>query len=373
MNNKNRCIKCIIPKSIQGITFDKDGVCEICNNNIGEISNLEQNQNLEKYIQEIKEIGKNRSYDCLIGLSGGRDSSYLLNLLVNKHKLRCVAAYYKTPFTPSIVDENVKMLVKKLNVPLIEMDISRKKHKNLAQRMMLLWIKKPNNVIANLACASCKQVNNEIYKIAEKENIGYIIYGGNKLETFQFGVAQSKNSKIKELKEVSSIERIKQSFRVAGHGFLTLIKEPKLILDFPTLFKSSILYLNPHTPYLRMRYSHIKIMEYYYIAGYNEKAVIKFLSDIGWKIPENCNSTWRADCSFNEIKNYIFKREKGVTYTDAYLSNMIRVGKLTRDKALKRAKVEGAISFDRIKEVCNILEIPTNKFFKNNNQIKQEI
>jgi hypothetical protein len=367
MNDIERCSKCILPRLSNGITFDEDDCCEICNNDsLGGISNLNKNENLEKHINKIREIGKNRDYDCLVGLSGGRDSSYLLNLLVNKHHLRCIAAYYKTPFTPAIVDKNVKMLTKKLNVPLIEMDISREKHKKLAQRMMLLWIKKPNNVIANLACASCKQVNREIYKIAQRENIGYIVYGGNKLETFQFGVAQSKSSKIGELAEVSSLDRIKQTFRVAKHGIITLLKEPKLFLDFPTLFNASILYLNPHTPYLRMRYSHIKMMEYYYIAGYDEKAVIKFLSDVGWEMPENCNSTWRADCSFNEIKNYIFKQEKGVTYTDAYLSNMIRVGVLTREEALKRVEVEGQISPDRLKEVCDILNIPVNKFSLDN-------
>lgn len=101
----------------------------------------------------------------------------------------------------------------------------------------------------------------------------------------------------------------------------------------------------------------------YYIADYDEKAVIKFLSEIGWKIPDNCNSTWRADCSFNEIKNYIFKKTTGMTLTDSFLSNSIRAGLLTREEALKRAKVEGKISQDRINEVCNILEI-SNKAFQ---------
>ena len=161
---------------------------------------------------------------------------------------------------------------------------------------------------------------------------------------------------------MSSIERIKQTIKVAGYGVSILFQRPKLFLDFPALFKASILYLHPKTPYLRMRYSNIKMIDYYYIAGYNEKDVIKFLSDVDWKIPDNCNSTWRSDCSFNEIKNYMFKKGAGLTYTDAYLSNMIRVGALTREEALKRAKVEGRISPDRIKEVCDILEIPVDSF-----------
>lgn len=362
MNNEEKCLNCVIPRSAHSIEFDEKGCCEICNNDLGKSSNANSEEYLKKQIDKIKQIGKGRSYDCLVGLSGGRDSAYLLYLLVKKHNLRCMAAYYKTPFTPEVVDDNVKMLTKKLNVPLVEMDISRENHKNLAQKMMLLWIKKPNSTIANLACAACKQVNREIYKIAKKNDIGYIVFGGNKLETFQAGVAQSKKAKINELKEESSIEHMKQTIRVARHGVSILFQQPKLFLDFPALFKASILYLNPHTPYLRMRYSNIKMMEYYYIAGYDEKDVIKFLTDVGWKIPDNCNSTWRADCSFNELKNYMFKKTAGLTYIDAYLSNMIRTGALTREEALKRTKTEGKISQDRIKEVCDILEIPVDSF-----------
>ncbi len=362
MCTKERCSKCVIPRSANSIEFDDKGSCEICNNDLGVTVDTNFEENIKNHIDEIKRRGEGRSYDCLVGLSGGRDSAYLLYTLVKKHNLRCIAAYYKTPFTPEVVDENVNMLTKKLNVPLIEMNISKENHKKVTKKMMLLWIKKPNNIIANLACAACKQVNREIYKIAKKNNIAYIVYGGNKLETFQIGVAQSKKSKINELKEVSSIERIKQTLRVAQHGASILFKEPKLLLDFPVLFKASILYLNPHTPYLRIRYSNIKMMEYYYIAGYNENDVIKFLSDVGWKIPKNCNSTWRADCSFNELKNYMFKKEAGLTYIDAYLSNMIRIGVLTKEEALKRIKVEGKISQDRIKEVCSILEIPVESF-----------
>ena len=149
-------------------------------------------------------------YNCLVGLSGGRDSSYLLYLLVKKHNLRCMAAYHRTPFTPDIINANVRKLTKKLNVPLIEMDISKEKHKAFAKKMMLYWIKEPDNIIANLACAPCKQHNYEVYKIAKKNNIKYIIFGGNKLENFQLGAAQTKDNKAQEIKEVNNWQKLKQ-------------------------------------------------------------------------------------------------------------------------------------------------------------------
>ena len=275
-----------------------------------------------------------------------------------------MAAYHRTPFTPDIIDNNVRMLTNKLNVPLIEMDISIERHKAFTKKMITRWIEKGDKIFANIACAPCKEHNHEIYKIAKKNSIPTIVFGGNKLENVQFSAGQSKKIKVEKSKEYNSWQKFKIMTIVAMRGVSVLIRQPTLVLDLPILFKASILYLGNRTLYLRMRYSKIKMFDYYFLAEYNESAVIKFLSDIGWKIPANCNSTWRADCSFNEIKNYIFKKEMGATYTDAFLSNSIRAGLISREEAIKRAKTEGEISPNRIDEVCKLLGIPSKVFTK---------
>ena len=48
----------------------------------------------------------------------------------------------------------------------------------------------------------------------------------------------------------------------------------------------------------------------------------------------------------------------GMTYMDAYMSNMVRAGTLSREEALRRIKIEGTISAERLSEVCEILELP---------------
>ena len=196
MNNEERCIKCVIPRLAYSVEFDEKGCCEICNNNDASIaSNMESEENIKNYINEIKLRGKGHAYDCLIGVSGGRDSAYLLYILVKKHNLRCLAAYYKTPFTPNIIDNNIKMLTKKLNVPLVEMNISRINHKNIARKMLLSWIEKPNNIIANLACAACKQVNHEVYKIAQKMILAILFMGVISLKLFRLVLHSLKKKK----------------------------------------------------------------------------------------------------------------------------------------------------------------------------------
>lgn len=242
------CSKCIVPMSEQGIRFDKSGCCELCARSSITKSRSSDRATVRRYIGEIKEIGRGRPYDCLVGLSGGRDSSFLLYTLVKQHGLRCVAAYHRTPFTPDVIDGNVRNLVGMLGVPLIEMRISREKHTKFARKMVSHWIEKPDRVFANLARAPCKQHNHEVYKIAKKENIGAIVFGGNKYEEFQVGAGQSKSIAVKESKEIGFKQKVIQLSVVAKRGVALLFRRPCLAKDFGLLFKASVLHLNNRTP-----------------------------------------------------------------------------------------------------------------------------
>ena len=103
-------------------------------------------------------------------------------------------------------------------------------------------------------------------------------------------------------------------------------------------------------------------MNYFYEAEWNESQCNEVLNELGWELPPGCFTTWRADCAFAELKNYMLYKTIGITYTDAFLSNMVRAGVLDRDQALDRIKVEGKISPERFEDVCNILKLPNDLF-----------
>ena len=188
-----RCKSCIIPRLTKNVEFDDNNICEICNKkgkyNVAKKDLSIREKELHNYIRKIKELGKEQFYDCLVGVSGGRDSSYLLYLLVKKYNLRCLAAYYRTPFTPNEIESNVRKMVEKLDVPIEEIKISTEFHQKIAREMIILWKKQPHPLITNLICAPCKLVNREVFKIARKNNIHAIVFGGNPCEAFQFGSA----------------------------------------------------------------------------------------------------------------------------------------------------------------------------------------
>jgi hypothetical protein len=371
MGNKlERCNSCILPTSANHIDFDDNGTCSLCNS-AKQLSVIHQDMlgcedRLDSEIRKIRERGKGRPFDCVVGVSGGRDSTYLLYLLVHKHNLKCLAAYYRTPFTSDVIDANVKRFVSRLNVPLVKMDISNEFHRRIASELVFLWTKKPLSIIPNLACAPCKLLNREVFKTAVARDVKSIVYGGNIFESVQIAAWQPGNTILASgalaARELALRAQIRKTLSIIEAGIGVMKTSGKFWRYIPIGFQASVMYLNPHTPFLRLRYPHIHTMDYFYHAEYNESQRDDVLLELEWELPPGCNSSWKADCCYAELKNYMLHASMGITYMDAFLSNLVRAGVLSRDEALKRIEVEGKTSQERIAEVCRILELPSELF-----------
>ena len=121
LKNYKICNKCVFDTTIPGILFDINGICNFC-----EIHEQMERQyplgktgkeRLEVIIQKIKNKGENKEYDCIVGVSGGTDSSYLLYTAVNLG-LRPLAVHYDNGWNSSLAVTNIKILTEKLGVDL---------------------------------------------------------------------------------------------------------------------------------------------------------------------------------------------------------------------------------------------------------------
>lgn len=363
-SENNRCATCVIPRTARGIEFNDEGVCGFCVNAEKEDTSLGDPKQIEaelnRGIEDIRKRGEGRKYDCLVGVSGGRDSTFLLHRLVTKHNLRCIAAYYRTPFTPDETDDNVKRMTKNLGVPLVEMDISQEYHRKTARKIALIWKQRPDPVVANLTCAPCKMVNVEVFRVARKNDVRVIVFGVNKFEKFQLGAGQFKAKTPKGVDTLGSMAL--KGLILLRKGFSLVARNIKVWRYIPIGFKTSILYLHPHMPYFRLRFPEIHVFNYFSHTDWDEKECENALDAVGWKLPSGCKSTWKTDCVFAELKNYMFQKSAGLTYVDAMLSNMIRDGVLTREEALVRCQTEGQISEERFAEMERIMELPVGFF-----------
>lgn len=360
---KETCKKCVLPES-KIISLDSNGICNVCNSEAlnSFVGGKPDNAKLQSMIEKTKLRGKNSDYDCIVGWSGGRDSTCLLYELVKTHHLKCVAIFGKTPFTPIETVNNVHSIAEKLGVDLIEVD-TPDNHLEVAKYCLRTFAKTKSSILINLACASCKDINRLMFVHAKRLKVNTVIYGGNRFEYIPLSPAAID---IDSNDRFSFFTMLKDNILRVNRGFGIIASSPRLLKYFFTFFKASILYVNFYTIYLRLRYPRIERFDYYFCAEWNESRIFEVLEELEWKLPAGCNSTWRADCAFEAIKNKAMEQQLGFTYAHAMYSNLIRAQKISRDEVVNRLEKE-TVSEQRLSDVLRKCDLPQNFFSKLNN------
>lgn len=136
------CNCCVMDTTDEDITFDSDGVCMRC----GEFKERIEPQwnhgkghekELSDLIKDIKKSGEGKKYDCILGLSGGLDSSYMLHLAVTEWGLRPFVFHIDAGWNLPVAEENLKRLTEKLGLKLhVE-----KMDWNEMREMQIAWFK----------------------------------------------------------------------------------------------------------------------------------------------------------------------------------------------------------------------------------------
>jgi N-acetyl sugar amidotransferase len=110
------CTRCIMDTTAQGIRFDDKGVCNYCHlHDRMEESLRHKEGTIEQIAAKIRKAGKNRQYDCVVGVSGGTDSTYCL-YMVKKLGLRPLAVHFDNGWVSDVAVRNIKAMSELLKV-----------------------------------------------------------------------------------------------------------------------------------------------------------------------------------------------------------------------------------------------------------------
>jgi len=159
------------------IKFDEKGVCDHCNDFYAHVQpnwHIDQQgkKELEKLILQIKESGKNHDFDCLLGLSGGVDSSYMLHVVVKEYGLRPLLFHVDGGWNSELAVHNIQVLLEKLGLDLYTEVINWEEMRDF----QLACFK---SGIPHLDIPQDHAFVATLYKFAHKYNIKYILNGGN--------------------------------------------------------------------------------------------------------------------------------------------------------------------------------------------------
>ena len=138
------CSRCIYDSSIANISFDEHGVCNYCyqvENLIEEFgTGLPKGERLlEKIIDDIRRDGKNKKYDCVIGVSGGTDSSYLL-LKAKEWNLRPLAVHYDNTWNSAVATMNIGRVTSALGIDLFTHVVDNKEVDDIKKAFLLAGV-----------------------------------------------------------------------------------------------------------------------------------------------------------------------------------------------------------------------------------------
>ena len=169
------CSRCILDTSVPEIAFDENGVCAYCKlNEIFETThplNEIGEKKLAHLIERIKEKGKNKDNDCIIGVSGGIDSSFTL-FKAKEFGLRPLAVHMDNGWNSDIAVRNILEVTNRLNVPLWTEVLDWEEFRDL----QISFIKAS---VPDIEVATDIAIHGALYKTAAKENINYIITGNS--------------------------------------------------------------------------------------------------------------------------------------------------------------------------------------------------
>jgi len=171
------CTKCIMDTSDPHIVFNAKGVCNYCINFENEILpswnyGIGKEEELKKLSRQIKRASKNKEFDCIIGLSGGLDSSYTAYVATQVMGLRPLLFHVDAGWNTDAAVGNIRKLVDTLGLDLYTDVINWEEMKDLQLAFFKSQIP-DQDMPQDIAFFS------GLYKFARKNKIKYVLTGGN--------------------------------------------------------------------------------------------------------------------------------------------------------------------------------------------------
>lgn len=171
------CTNCVMDTSDSKITFDEKGVCDHCNDFYNNVlpnwhTDVKGRAELEAIVTKIKKEGEGKEFDCILGMSGGVDSSYLLHLAVTQLGLRPLVFHVDGGWNSELAVHNIQVMVEKLELELYTEVINWEEMKDF----QLAFFK---SGVPHLDIPQDHAFIATLYNFADKYNIKYILNGGN--------------------------------------------------------------------------------------------------------------------------------------------------------------------------------------------------
>jgi N-acetyl sugar amidotransferase len=287
------------------IRFDKDGICNYYHEyqvaaKAGVFTGKQGADKLEELVSRIKIDGRGKRYDCLIGLSGGVDSTYVA-YLVKQHGLRPLAVHLDNGWDSELAVKNVENIISKCGFDLFTLVVDWEEFRSI--QLAYLYAS-----VVDIEVVSDHAIFSTMYKLAREHRVGYIISGTNIVTEYIMPPSW--------LYDKMDFVNLKSIYSKYGKGKLKTYPT----MDFKKyIYYSAILKLNP-----------VSILNY---VPYNKKDVKEIIKrELGWRDYGGKH----YESQFTKFyQAYILPEKFYIDKRKAHLSTLICSGQMTKAEALK--------------------------------------
>lgn len=321
MEEIKRCTKCLLPSTLQDIKFDENGVCNHCLKYEEDFKDWDKIKNRKKNEFEVILTGAKklkRAYDCLVPLSGGKDSTFVLYLCTKVYKMNTLAISLDNGFLSNPAKDNIRNALIRSNADHIYYTLNREN----SNRLFKTFVERSGNF-----CTACMRGINYVTELALNNfNIPLIIVGSGRRVEY-----------VSQIKEISGLHTPSYFANVlSGTGIEDKFKHfysNKYKIEFQKILTgiSDILKI-PRITLMRFVPQHINLYDYIY-KPYPE--IVELIKEqMGWS--DASKSIEHLDCELHNIPFYNHTLKiKNVSKGTFHRSGLIRQGLLSREKALE--------------------------------------
>ena len=168
------CTRCIYDERVSAIEFDAEGVCNYCRQTDAlqaqyHTGTAAGETALAAIVDRIRRDGRGKPYDCVIGVSGGTDSSYMVYMAKN-FGLRPLAVHYDNTWNSAIATQNIQKVLSAMNVDLYTHVVDNKEADDIFRAFFFAGV-------AEIEASTDLALAETMYRAAWKHRIGYVLEG----------------------------------------------------------------------------------------------------------------------------------------------------------------------------------------------------
>ena len=338
------CKKCLFPDTKPDLYFDEDGVCDACRSAEQKWDNeklIDWSARAEEFDNILSTLPKDNIYDCVIPVSGGKDSTFQTYQIVKQHKLKALAVTFDQFDQTPIGEHNLRIL-KEIGVDHLHFTLNPRVIKTLVLRGFeevgdLYWV----NHVGMFSIPT---------RVATWMNIPLVVYGEN--PQFEYGGPEASR------KPKPMNKRWRQEF-----GGLRGLREDDLVDEL--VHERDIEILRFPEDHLTLNIKGLFYGDYF---RWDPIEHTKKIKNLGWrgldKLPAGSSSKdENCDMAFIDIREHVKFLKFGYGRATDQLNIEIRSGKLKRSEALQKViSIDGRVSDISIKAFCDYLDISRNYF-----------